>query len=377
MTTVDYLIVGSGLTGATIARRLHDHNREVLVLERRNHLGGNVHDFNHPSNIRVHTYGPHYFRCRSQEVWDFVQRFSTFYRYEAIVRSRVNGSYKVWPPNQAMLEGFPDWHPDESHTAPDNFESACLRKMPRPLYDTFVRGYTRRQWGMDPRLLSPKLAERVRINPDHQTAFTPHYPVQALPAQGYAQMMKNMTAALPTVLGIDYLEQRSEYQARKALIFTGSLDDFFGCDSGRLEYRGQRRRHLFLPNTDYHQPCVQVNHPDADDEQPIRTIEWKHLMPADQQPDIKGTLITAEYPFTPTNSNEFEYPVPCERSRALYAHYRQRAAALPKLVPCGRLGAYRYLDMDTAIARALRTSQALLGNQHDASAQAAGALAAV
>ena len=359
-TTVDYLVVGSGLTGGTIARLLDDHHREVLVLERRNHVGGNVHDFLHPSNIRIHTYGPHYFRCHSIQVWDFVQRFSDFYRYEAVARTKVSGRLEDWPPNQALLDRFSGWQPANGHPPPRNFEEACLRKMPRPLYERFVRGYTRRQWGVDPHLLSPELADRVRINRGNQRTLTPHYPVQALPSSGYAGMMTNLLAGLPVIRGVDYLRCRQDYRARNALIFTGSLDEFFDFDSGHLEYRSQKRSHTFLRDADWQQPCAQVNHAGPDAAGPIRTIEWKHLMPPAQQQTIKGTVLTDEFPFTPSCPEDFEYPVPRSRNQALYAHYRSRAAAVPRLLPCGRLGSYRYLDMDEAIASAMAIAQKLL-----------------
>ena len=118
VTAVDYLIVGAGLTGSTIARMLHDQGREVLVLDRRNHVGGNVHDSLHPSQIRLHTYGPHYFRCSSLRVWEFVSRFSSFYRYEATVKSLMHGRYENWPVNGALFRQFTGWQNARPTTTP-------------------------------------------------------------------------------------------------------------------------------------------------------------------------------------------------------------------------------------------------------------------
>jgi UDP-galactopyranose mutase len=360
MTNVDYLIVGSGLTGGTIARLLTDAGREVLILERRAHLGGNVHDSVHASGIRVHTYGPHYFRCSSPKIWDFVQRFSSFYDYQAVVKSQVNGHFEVWPLNETMFDQFPGWRQSRPSGPPANFEEACLQKMPRPLYETFIRGYTRRQWGVDPRLLEPALASRIRINRKPEIHLTPHYAFQGLPTGGYAQLMLNLLQEIPTFGGVDYLEHRSDYRARKALIFTGSVDEFFNFDAGRLGYRSQKRNHEFLPGCSWHQPCAQVNHPTADDRAPVRTLEWKHLMQPKEQTAISGTVITQEFPFTPDSPEEFEYPMPTPHSAALYRQYRERAAAIPRLVVCGRLGAYRYFDMDQAIGHAMTVGKALL-----------------
>ena len=357
---VDYLVVGSGLTGGTIARLLTDAGREVLVLERRDHLGGNVHDSLHASGIRVHTYGPHYFRCSSPKIWDFVQRFSTFYPYEAVVKSLVYGQYEAWPIHEGMFDRFPEWQKSRPAAPPTNFEEACLQRMPRPLYEAFIQGYTRRQWGVDPSHLEASLASRIRINQGPELHLTPHCLHQGLPTLGYAHLMAQLLDRIPCVTGIDYLKHSADYTARKALIFTGSLDEFFSFDAGRLGYRSQKRVDDYLPDHQWHQPCAQVNHPDANETGAVRTLEWKHLMPPEQQPSLAGTVLTREYPYTPSSPEDFEYPMPTPQSAELYRNYRARAAAIPRLVVCGRLGAYRYFDMDQAIGHAMTIAGALL-----------------
>ncbi|MGA2863854.1 MAG: UDP-galactopyranose mutase [Verrucomicrobiota bacterium] len=357
---VDYLVVGSGLTGSTIARLLIDHQREVLMLERRLQPGGNVRDFMHPARFRVHTYGPHYFRCSSLEVWEFVNRFSSFYPYRASIKAKVAGQYWDWPLSQTLLDQYPGWESPRHAGTPSDFEEACLRKMPRSVYETFIKGYTRRQWGVEPRRLAPDLADRIRINGRGQVGLAPHCLFQVLPAAGYSQLMANMIAGIPCRLGVDYLQDPSEYRARKALIYTGPIDAFFQFDAGRLSYRAQKRIHQFLPHCDRYQPCAQVNHADEDDHGPLRTLEWKHLLPPAQQQPASGTLITREYPFTPQDPDEFEYPVPTPHNAQLYELYRQRAQAVPKLTVCGRLGSYCYLDMDGAIGVALGLAKQLL-----------------
>jgi UDP-galactopyranose mutase len=361
MQAVDYLVVGAGLTGSTIARILHDQGREVLILERRRHPGGNVHDSLHSSQIRVHTYGPHYFRCSSRRIWEFVNRFADFYPYKASVKSLVDGHYAIWPVHRALFDQFPGWQHSRPTGAPANFEDACLAKMPRQVYEVFVQAYTRKQWGEDPRHLEPGLADRVRVNGDHETTLTPEQVYQGLPTQGYCGLMAKMVEGIPLMLGTDYLEDPSAYRARQALIFTGPIDEFFGFDAGRLGYRGHRRVHTFLPGAEWFQPCGQVNHPNGADHGALRTLEWKHLLPAEQQPGIPGTVITREYPFTPQDPDQFEYPVPTASNARLYRRYRRRAQAIPKLVTCGRLAAYRYLDMDKAIGMAMRVARKVLG----------------
>jgi len=356
-TSVDYLVVGAGLTGSTVARVLHDQGREVLMLDRRHHVGGNVHDSLHPSQIRFHTYGPHYFRCSSRRVWEFVNRFSAFYPYKATVKSTVAGHYENWPVSAALFDQYSGWENSRPTGTPANFEEACLRKMPRAIYECFVKGYTRRQWGLDPRQLQPSLADRIRINVDQETTLSPRHVHQGLPTQGYAGLMARMIEGIPCVLGVDYLQNRSAYQVRRSLIFTGPIDEFFNFDAGRLRYRSLRRVHEFIPGADWVQPCGQVNHPDAGNREALRTLEWKHLMPADQQPQARGTLLTREYPFTPEEPDQFEYPVPTADQQELYRQYRRRARAVSGLVICGRMGTYRYLDMDKAIGLALRLAE--------------------
>lgn len=351
--TADYLIVGSGLTGGTIARCLADQGREVLVLERRSHRGGNVHDLVHPSGVRVHTYGPHYFRCSAAATWDFVNRFSDFYHYRAEVQVWVHGRFEQWPITQEIIArciGRKRWLREPRQ--PSNFEEACLAMMPRAVYEAYIKGYTQRQWGMAPRRLDHSLANRVHINGNRDSDLTPDCPYQGLPVPGYAAFMNNLLAGLPCLLGVDYLKHRSEYRARKALIFTGPIDEFFDFRAGHLGYRSQRRRHYYFPHADWLLPCGQVNYPEADADAAIRAVEWKHLSPAPERGRIRGTLITEEYPFTSAEPDQFEYPMPTRRNQRLYQHYRARAEAIPQLVICGRLGAYQYLDMDQAIEQA-------------------------
>lgn len=361
VTTVDYLVVGSGLTGSTIARRLADAGREVLVLERRAEIGGNVRDSLHQSGVRVGTYGPHYFRCSSSRIWDFVNRFAEFQPFHARVQALVNGTYEDWPINWRHVQRYPDWRPPSTNSPPCNFEEACLRKVPPQIYRTMIEGYTRKQWGVDPKTLSPDLARRIRVNLPDDHSLAPHCRYQALPVGGYAVWMETMLEGIPCLCGVDFLQRRDEFRARKLLVSTGSVDEFFGFDEGRLGYRSQRRIEYFFPDRDLIQPCVQINHPNGDVEEPIRTIEWKHLLPPEKRPGARGTVITCEHPYSPSDPDAFEYPFPDLVNDALYRRYRARAERIPNLLICGRLGDYRYYDMDHAIGRALMLADRLLG----------------
>ncbi|MBZ5705184.1 MAG: NAD(P)-binding protein [Acidobacteriia bacterium] len=359
----DYVIVGSGLTGGTIARFLADAGRDVIVLERRAHLGGNVHDHKHPSGVRIHTYGPHYFRTGSEEIWEFVNRFASFYKYEAVVKSQVDGQIENWPIAASYIRRSvgKDWKPSFTGT-PANFEEASLAMMPELVYRKFVKGYSEKQWGVNATELSADLARRFDVREDDEPRLMRHK-YQGIPREGYAEFTKNILSGIPVVLHFDYLKHRDRIKARKLLVFTGPIDEFFGYDMGRLRYRGQRREHSYLPGHDLVQPCGQVNNPDPSNGPYIRTLEWKHMMPPEEIPNIKGTVLTREYTYSPENPNHQEYPFPDRQNQELYQQYRARAEAIPGLLVCGRLGEYRYYDMDQAIGRAMMLARQLLAQE--------------
>jgi len=361
---VDYLIVGSGLTGAVIARTLIDAGRNVLVLERRSHVGGNVHDDVHSSGIRIHTYGPHYFRTNDDEVWRFVNRFAGFYKYEPIVKSLVDGQYENWPIVASYIRRVvgKSWKP-EFTGRPKNFEEASLAMMPRLIYEKFVKGYSEKQWGVPAAQLSAQLARRFDVREDEEPRLVRHR-YQGIPDIGYASFMQKMLEGIPVKLNCDYLQSRDRFRANRLTIFTGSLDEFYGNDLGRLKYRGQQRHHEFLPAVEFAQPCAQINNPDPTNGPHIRTLEWKHIMPIEAARRVRGTVLTREVTVTPQDANDFEYPFPDEANRRLYQAYRKRAAAIPNLLVTGRLGEYRYYDMDQAIARALLLASRILNGEN-------------
>jgi UDP-galactopyranose mutase len=357
---VDYLIVGSGLTGAVIARRLVDAGRDVLLVDRRAHLGGNVHDHAHPSGIRIHTYGPHYFRTSSEALWEFVNRFAEFYKYEPALKSVVDGQYENWPIAASYIRRTigATWSPGFSGT-PLNFEEASLSMMPRSIYESFVRGYSEKQWGVPAASLSASLARRFDVREDDEPRLMRHKH-QGIPCQGYSSLMSNMLSGIPVLLQCDYLQHRGAFDVRKLTVFTGPIDEHFGFDLGRLSYRGQQREHEYLADVAWAQPCGQVNNPDASTGPHIRTLEWKHMMDRQYAERIRGTVLTREIPFTPQDPERYEYPFPDDANAKLYQQYRARAASCDKLLICGRLGEYRYYDMDQAIGRAMLLAEQLL-----------------
>jgi UDP-galactopyranose mutase len=358
--TVDYLVVGSGLTGAVIARLLADRGREVFVVERRNHVGGNVYDHCHKSGIRIHTYGPHYFRTSSLRIWEFALQFGAFYPYEATIKSLVDGKYENWPIAASYIRRTvgSDWT-SEFTGCPTNFEEASLAMMPAVVYQKFVQGYTEKQWGVPARTLATSLAKRFEVREDDDPRLMRH-PYQGIPACGYADWTRSMLAGIPVLLNCDYLRARDSFKPRKHVIFTGPIDEFFEFDLGRLKYRGQIREDQYLPGVELALPCGQVNNSGPDTGPHIRTLEWKHMMPAEYASRITGTVLTKEVTTSIDDPNHYEYPFPDAANTELYKQYRSRAEAIPKLLICGRLGEYRYFDMDQVIGHAMVLAERLL-----------------
>lgn len=359
-TTVDYLVVGAGLTGATIARQLHDDGREVLVLDRRDHVGGNVHDHIGDGGIRVHTYGPHYFRTNSERIWRFVTRFADFYPYEAVLASFVDGRYERWPIaaeyiRRAIGDG---WSPAFTGE-PADFEEASLAMMPEQVYRSFVKGYTEKQWGVPASALSRDLAGRFDVR-DDDDARLKRQRHQGIPVGGYAAFTERLLEGIPRRLGVDYLADPRAFQARRRVVFTGPIDELYGFDLGRLAYRGQRREHEYRPDVEQAQPYGQVNNPDPYGGPHVRTLEWRHMLSPEEAKRAVGTVLTREIPISPTHPEDYEYPFPDDANKALYQQYRARARRDRHLLVCGRLGEYRYYDMDQAIARALLLAKRLL-----------------
>lgn len=357
----DYLIVGSGLTGATMARLLADAGHRVTVLERRAYMGGNVADEMHQSGIMVGLHGPHYFRTNSEQIWDFVTRFAQFHRYAAIVRSSVNGRLENWPISASYIRKLvgKSWKPDFTGTAM-NFEEAALSMMPRAIYEQFIKGYTEKQWGTSATNLSAQLCRRFDVREDDNPYLTPSAKYQGIPTDGYSVLMQRMLAGIPMEMNVNYLADRHAIRPRHLTIYTGPIDEYFNFSLGRLQYRGQQRETVWLPETRRVLPCGQVNYPDSSAGPRIRTIEWKHMMRPDLAANTRGTVLTHEVPFSPLNPEAYEYPVPDETNEDLYNDYRRLAQQESHILFCGRLGEYRYYDMDQAIGRAMMLAQRIL-----------------
>lgn len=349
---VDYLIVGAGLTGSIIARALADRGENVLIIDRRQHKGGNVYDYKDENGIRIHTYGPHYFRTNSINIWNFVNRYDSFYPYEPVLMTKIEDKFEYWPiQNDYIVNNIgTNWKPSFLGT-PSNFEEASLSIMPTIIYERFIRDYNVKQWGVDPKNLDTDLVGRFEVRMDGDIRLkTCRY--QGIPVSGYSKLMGNLTKNIETILNVEYKYIKNSVNVKKKTIYTGAIDEFFDFDLGKLTYRGQIREHQHYADSDFILPVGQVNTPSIDEGPHIRILEWKHMMPMQERNKINGTVLTKETPFTPTKPNDYEYPFPDKRNRELFNKYHARLDNIGGVLICGRLGEYRYYDMDQAIERA-------------------------
>lgn len=359
----DYVVVGSGLTGATIARALADAGRNVIVIEARDRVGGNVADTVHPSGIRYNLFGPHYFRTSSDRIRDFALRFSDFYPFSAKVMSQVGDELFHWPLHRRDFERFAGAEPVIPHTPSAvaiNFETEMLRMVPVAVYETFIAGYSQKQWGVHPSALDADLSKRIEIRDDGDARLSKAL-FQALPMGGFSVWVQSMLSGIEVRLSSDFHAIRPDVTWRKKLIYTGPIDRYFDFSLGPLPYRTQHRLTVFMAGIRSIYPCGQINLPRNTEGDHVRTIEWRHMLaPSEENPD--GTLLTFETPATATDWTQAEYPFPSQAARALYQRYSDLAKTQPSVLFCGRLGEYRYLDMDQAIARAMIVAARILGD---------------
>lgn len=360
---VDYVIVGAGLFGSVFARQMADAGRTVLIVDRRSHIGGNCYS-QRIDGINVHRYGPHIFHTNDESVWHFVNRFAKFnnYRHRGVVRAgerlfsfpiNLQTLHQLWgvaTPNEAKQKLSEVREPISS---PQNLEEHALSQIGRELYETFIRGYTLKQWGREPCKLPAAILRRIPIRLTWDDSyFNDAY--QGIPIDGYTRMFENLLdhPAIRIETGVDFFANRNELQsAGRRLVFTGMIDQFFDFRLGPLEYRSLRFETQRLAG-DFQGAAI-VNAADA--HVPFtRTVEHKHF--AQQQ--SARTVITREFPQAYVPGKEAFYPIGDDRNKNLYEQYRHLAEAeAPNVLFGGRLGSYRYYDMHQVIAQSLHMAE--------------------
>jgi UDP-galactopyranose mutase len=365
------VVVGSGFFGLTVAETVaRETNVPVLVLERRNHVGGNAWSEPEPTTaIEVHRYGAHLFHTSNERVWDYVNRMTSFTGYQHRVFTVFKDRVYPMPINLGtMCEYFGRrLSPDEARAliaeqiaqerggSLDNLEDKAISLIGRPLYEAFVRGYTAKQWQTDPRDLSPGIITRLPVRYTFDNRYFSDT-FEGLPTDGYAAWLARL-AASPLVdvrLNTDFFDVRDDLPRGVPVVYTGPLDRYFGYAEGRLSWRTLDFEEQVLPLGDFQGTPV-MNY--ADEDVPwTRIHEFRHFHPERDYPTDR-TVIVREYSRAAEDGDEPYYPVNAGPDRDRLERYRLRAQAEPDVYFGGRLGTYRYLDMHMAIASALTLSE--------------------
>jgi len=358
----DYLIVGAGFAGSVLAERLaRGANKRVLICDVRPHIGGNAYDYYNDDGLLIHKYGPHIFHTNSKEVYDYLSQFTAWRPYQHRVRACVDGMLLPMPINLDTINelyglSLTSFEVDEflkSVAEPRaqirTSEDVVLSKVGRELYQKFFRGYTRKQWGLDPSELDASVTARVptRTNRDDRY-FTDTF--QAMPLHGYTRMFERMLdhPNIKIMLNTDYREI-AEIIPYREMIYSGPVDTFFDYRFGKLPYRSLNFVHE-THGVPVYQPAPVINYPN--DYEYTRVTEFKYLTGQDHP----KTSIVYEYP---QDEGDPYYPVPRPENAAIYARYKALAEATPGVHFVGRLATYKYYNMDQVVAQALKLYRTL------------------
>jgi UDP-galactopyranose mutase len=358
----DYLIVGAGFAGSVLAERLaSQHGARVLLIDRRPHVGGNAYDEPNEAGILYHKYGPHIFHTNSDAVVDYLSQFTDWRPYEHRVRAHVRDQLVPIPINRTTLNALfgLDLKTDEeaaeylaSRAEPveniETSEDVVINAVGRELYELFFRGYTRKQWGLDPSELDKQVTSRIptRTNTDDRY-FSDTF--QAMPLHGYTAMFEKMVdhPLIDVRTGVDFNDIRGEAdEIAEHIVYTGPIDEYFDYRFGKLPYRSLRFDHQTLEQERF-QPVAVVNYP-SEDVPFTRISEYKHL--TGQESPV--TTVTYEYP---SAEGDPYYPIPRPENQELFKKYEALADATGDVTFVGRLATYRYYNMDQIVGQALAT----------------------
>jgi len=364
----DYLIVGAGFAGSVLAERLaREQNKRVLIVDKRNHIGGNAYDHYNEEGLLVHKYGPHIFHTNSKEVFEYLGQFTEWRPYEHRVLASVDGQLLPIPINldtinklyglaltSFELEEFFQKVAEEIPQVRTS-EDVVVSKVGRELYEKFFKNYTRKQWGLDPSELDASVTSRVptRTNRDDRY-FTDTY--QAMPAHGYTRMFERMLdhPNIKIMLNTDYREVEGVIPYTE-MIYTGPVDEFFDYCYGKLPYRSLEFKHE-THNIERYQEAPVVNFPN--EQLYTRITEFKYLT-GQEHPK---TSIVYEFP---QSEGDPYYPVPRPENQEMYKQYRALAEAMPNVHFVGRLATYKYYNMDQVVAQSMTVYKKLTGTHED------------
>jgi UDP-galactopyranose mutase len=354
MVQYDFLIVGAGFSGLVIAERLKSINKKVLVIEKRNHIGGNCYDFYDQYGVLVHQYGPHYFRTNDDSIFNYLSNFTKWRPYEYRIRSYVDGELFPFPINLDGLNKFFKINLQNEEEArelleskkvpietPKNAEEQVLKYLGRELYEKFFKNYTIKQWKTDPKNLNPSITARIPIRYNNDDRYFTER-IQAMPLNGYTELFNNLADGVEIWYDSDYFKIKNDI-SYKTLIYTGAIDEFLSHQFGPLPYRSlnfEFEHH----EKDFYQDWVQINYPNDFDY--TRIVEIKHATGQ----ACESTTIVKEYP---SDIGEPFYPIPNSENRLKYSKYKEEFEKLKDHYFIGRLATYRYLNMDQVVKEAL------------------------
>lgn len=362
----DFLVVGAGFAGSTVAQQLAARGYRVWIVDRRPHIGGNAFDELDACGVRVHRYGPHIFHTNAARIVRYLSGFTDWRFYEHRVRAVVDGRGYPMPINLTTINHLYGLDLDEAGIADflartrepcehiASSKDLLLSSVGRDLYEKFFQGYTRKQWGLDPSELSASVAARVpvRANADDRY-FLDDY--QFMPFEGYTRMFENMLdhPRIEISTGTDFHDIRPTLNVAH-IVYTGPIDAYFDYCYGRLPYRSLRFEHEHLATVPQFQEVGTVNYPN--DYAFTRITEFKHLTGQRHS----GTSIVREYPQT---EGDPYYPIPRPENELLYKRYAQRARQESRITFVGRLAEYRYYNMDQVVGAALKAADNILGDR--------------
>jgi UDP-galactopyranose mutase len=361
----DYMVVGSGIFGATFAQRAREKGKSVLVIDRRDHVAGNVYTKN-VNGVTTHLYGCHIWHTDKKDVWDYVNRFISFnnYRHKGVVNFKgqmlsfpinlmtMSQLWGVRTPEEARLRVLEEIVPCER---PQNMEEWCLSVIGRTLYETFIEGYSTKQWARHPRELSASIVKRLPVRYTFNDDYFHDLTYQGIPIGGYTRMVENMLDGINVELGTDFESVRKKWRDyADKLVFCGGIDNYFNYELGELEYRSLRWEHEEMRGDFQGHSCV--NYTDLETKF-TRIIEHKHF----ENPESESTVVSREYSVDWRETKDPYYPINDERNGDLYRRYRTLAEGEKDVIISGRLGSYKYLDMDDTISMALKAAEKELG----------------
>lgn len=359
----DYLIVGSGLYGATFAQRAKADGKTVLVIDKRPNIAGNVYT-EKIEGINVHKFGAHIFHTNNKEVWDYVNRFATFNRFTNTPIANYNGEIYSLPFNMftfnkmwgVMTAGEAQKIIDEQRAeikgTPKNLEQQAISLVGREIYEKLIKGYTEKQWGRDCKDLPPFIIKRLPVRFTYDNNYF-NALFQGIPVGGYTKMVENMLKGIEVKLNTDYFSDKENFdKTAKRVIYTGPIDAYFDYKLGTLQYRSVRFENEILDIPNF-QGNAAVNYTDR--ETPYTRIiehKWFEFGKDKFGNDIKKTVISKEYSSEWKPGDEPYYPVNDEANEKLYNDYKKLAEKEQNVVFGGRLGEYKYYDMDRVIEAA-------------------------